>query len=192
MDTLSQGESPLYSDPSADRARAYFATKPRGLVLVELCLWGPRMVIAGAKKLHHLGRHRGADRALAAELLAALANRGEGMPTAELYPLAHGRDDAFGDSLAYLLFHDLIGISKSGDRAWLLSEQDRGGEKRQGRQPQRAQATAAHVGAPSGPNARKEPPDATPAPLLPRVPGQRPSRSSGRRWQPAVAVRHWW
>ena len=94
----------------------------QGLVLVELCLWGPRMVIAGTKKLHHLGRHRGADRALAAELLAALANRGEGMPTAQLYPLAHGRDDAFGDSLAYLLFHDLIGISKSGDRAWLLSE----------------------------------------------------------------------
>ncbi len=31
MDTLSQGDGPLYTDPSADRARAYFATKPRAL-----------------------------------------------------------------------------------------------------------------------------------------------------------------
>jgi glutaconate CoA-transferase subunit A len=31
MDTLATGDGPLYADPSADRARAYFATKPRGL-----------------------------------------------------------------------------------------------------------------------------------------------------------------
>jgi len=32
MDTLSQGDGRLFVDPSADRARAYFATKPRGLI----------------------------------------------------------------------------------------------------------------------------------------------------------------
>src|SRR5437867_6507886 len=32
MDTLSQGEGLLYADPSADHARAFFATKPRALV----------------------------------------------------------------------------------------------------------------------------------------------------------------
>jgi len=31
MDSLSQGEAPLFTDPSADRARAFFATKPRAL-----------------------------------------------------------------------------------------------------------------------------------------------------------------
>jgi hypothetical protein len=97
----------------------------QGLVLVEMCLWGPRMVIGGTKKLYGLGQHRRADRKLASELLAVLANRGEGMPTAQLYPLANGNDDAFGDCLAFLLFHDLIGISKQGDRAWLLSEAKR-------------------------------------------------------------------
>jgi glutaconate CoA-transferase subunit A len=32
MDTLSQGNGPLFSDPSANHARAYFATKPRSLI----------------------------------------------------------------------------------------------------------------------------------------------------------------
>src|SRR5437016_944409 len=31
MDTLSQGTGPLFCDPSADRARQYFAAKPRAL-----------------------------------------------------------------------------------------------------------------------------------------------------------------
>ena len=32
MDSLLQGEGALFTDPSADRARAFFATKPRALV----------------------------------------------------------------------------------------------------------------------------------------------------------------
>src|SRR5258707_6714023 len=32
MTDLSKGEGPLYSDPSAERARAFFATKPRALI----------------------------------------------------------------------------------------------------------------------------------------------------------------
>ena len=31
MDTLSRGDGPLFTDPSADRARQFFATKPRAL-----------------------------------------------------------------------------------------------------------------------------------------------------------------
>ena len=31
MNILSQGEGPLFSDPSANRAREFFATKPRAL-----------------------------------------------------------------------------------------------------------------------------------------------------------------
>ena len=57
------------------------------------------------------------------------------------------------------------------------------------RQPPREQA-AARGGAPSGSNAREEPP-ATPAPPVPRSVGRRPCHALGRRWQPAVAMRHW-
>ena len=57
------------------------------------------------------------------------------------------------------------------------------------RQPPREQA-AARGGAPSGSNAREEPP-ATPAPPVPSGVGRRPRHALGRRWQPAVAMRHW-
>ena len=72
-----------------------------------------------------------------------------------------------------------------------VSDSDRGRAPR-GRQPQRTQVTAAHVGAPSGASAREEAPGATPAPTLPSALGRRPHRSPGRRWQPAAAVRQWW
>jgi len=61
-----------------------------------------------------------------------------------------------------------------------------------GRQPQRTRAAAAHVGPPSGLSPREEPPGATPTPPLPSAPGRRPHRPTGRRWQPAGAVRQWW
>jgi ATP-dependent RNA helicase RhlE len=69
-------------------------------------------------------------------------------------------------------------------------ETDRGRVPR-GRQPQRDQAAAALIGAPSGSNAREETPGATPAPPVPSGAGRRPHHSPGRRWQPAVTVRHW-
>jgi hypothetical protein len=93
-----------------------------GAFLVEMCLWGPRMVTGGCRRQFGLSGHRGADRTLAAAMLAELLNRGQGMPTGELYMLAKGRDDAFAGAMAYLLFHDLIDVSKDGDRAWLRSE----------------------------------------------------------------------
>jgi hypothetical protein len=95
------------------------------IAFIEFCLWGPRMVIAGSKRIFGMSRHRGADRALAGKMLHALIVKGEGLPTAKLYPLADGRDDAFSDALAYLLFFDLIGISKTGDRAWMLGDAKR-------------------------------------------------------------------
>jgi hypothetical protein len=100
----------------------------RGIAIVafiEMGLWGPRMVIAGTRRIFGISKQAGADRALAAKMLHALLVRGEGLPTAQLYPLANGRDDAFGDALGYLLFFDLIGISKAGDRAWMLGDAKR-------------------------------------------------------------------
>lgn len=96
-----------------------------GAAILDMCLWGPRMVTGGARRLLGLRRHRAADRALAAAMLAELFNRGQGMPVAELFTLAKDRDEAFSAALAYLMFHDLIDISKNGDRAWVVSEAKR-------------------------------------------------------------------
>ena len=93
-----------------------------GAFLAEMCLWGPRMVTGGVRKQIGLARHRGADRTRAAAMLAELINRGESLPIGALYALAQGRDDAFADALAYLIFHDLLDTSKNADRAWLTSK----------------------------------------------------------------------
>ena len=93
-----------------------------GAFFVEMCLWGPRMVTGGVRRQIGLTRHRNADRALSAAMIAELLNRGDGLPIGELFALAHGRDDKFGDALAYLMFHDLADVSKKGDRVWLCSD----------------------------------------------------------------------
>ena len=93
-----------------------------GALIIDVCLWGPRMVTGGVRRQVGLSRHRRADRTLAAAMLAELLNRGHAVPTPELLLLAKGRDEAFAAALAYLMFHDLVGVSKNGDRAWLLSE----------------------------------------------------------------------
>ena len=80
------------------------------------------MVISGIKRLANQGSHRRADRVLAAKMVHAMHVRGQGLPTASLYPLANENDRAFSDALAYLMFYEVIGISKTGDRAWIASE----------------------------------------------------------------------
>jgi hypothetical protein len=93
-----------------------------GAMIIDVALWGPRMVTGGVRRQIGLTRHRGADRALAAAMLATLLNHGQGTSVAELFALAAGRDVAFSAALAYLMFHELVDVSKSGDRVWLLSE----------------------------------------------------------------------
>jgi hypothetical protein len=93
-----------------------------GAFFVEMCLWGPRMVTGGVRRQFGLSRHRRADRALAAAMIAELLNRGGSLPIGEVFKVAQGRDDAFGAALAYLMFHDLVDVSKTGDRVWLCSD----------------------------------------------------------------------
>ena len=78
------------------------------------CLW----ILAG-----RLNRQRRADRALAAAMLAELLNRGDGLPIGEVFKVAQDRgDSAFSAALAYLMFHDLVDVSKTGDRVWVCSD----------------------------------------------------------------------
>jgi hypothetical protein len=109
-------------EQTSDMGRFLAGRAVAGAVFVEICLWGPRMVTGGVRKQFGLARHRHADRALAAAMVAELLNRGDGLPIGELFALAQNRDDAFSESLAYLMFHDIVDISKNGDRVWLLSE----------------------------------------------------------------------
>ena len=92
-----------------------------GAVLAEICLWGPRIIIAGFKKFLGMSRHMSVDRMLAAEMVSKMVARGESVSTGELMKLAQGNDDAFANALAYLMFHEVIDLSKSGDRAWVTS-----------------------------------------------------------------------
>jgi hypothetical protein len=109
-------------EETSDMGRFVAGRMVAGAVFVEVCLWGPRMVTGGVRKQIGLTRHRHADRALAAAMISEMANRGDGLPIGELFALAQNRDDAFGDALAYLMFHDLADVSKSGDRVWLCSD----------------------------------------------------------------------
>jgi hypothetical protein len=94
-----------------------------GAVFVEVMLWGPRMVTAGVRRQVGLNRQRRADRALAAAMLAELLNRGDGLPIGEVFKIAQDRgDSAFSAALAYLMFHDLVDLSKPGDRVWVCSD----------------------------------------------------------------------
>jgi hypothetical protein len=93
-----------------------------GMFILEICLWGPRMVMAGIKRLRRRTAYGHADRDLAARLLATLYQREEGIASGELFVAAEGgaSDEAFGDALAYLAFFDWIAIAKNGGRVWLL------------------------------------------------------------------------
>ena len=101
------------------RFSPYMGRGMGGLIVLEICLWGPRIVIAGTKRIAEMSKHAAADRSIAAEMLHLLVLRGEGISTGELYVLVQNRDDLFSGVLAYLLFFDLIGVAKAGDRAWL-------------------------------------------------------------------------
>jgi hypothetical protein len=91
-------------------------------MLIEIGLWGPRMLIAGVTKLGGAARHKPAARRAAAALVAVLLRREDGMRSGDAMTEAQLNADDFGDALAYLTFHDIVGISKDGLRLWLLTD----------------------------------------------------------------------
>jgi hypothetical protein len=93
-----------------------------GALAIEMCLWGPRMVIAGVRRIAALSIIKPADHAPAAEILAQLMRVEEGQPTAQVMTAAQLRQEEFSAALWYLGFHDIVGISKDGQRLWVLSD----------------------------------------------------------------------
>ena len=103
-----------------------FATNPRVAAsgFVELFLTGPRFVLEGLDKLRGAKKLRGVNVDRAVAIIVDLGHFDIGVP---IQRLVHDgeRVAAVVGPLAYLLFHDWVGISASGDRIWLLSESKR-------------------------------------------------------------------
>src|SRR5688572_9141116 len=93
-----------------------------GALAIEICLWGPRMVIAGFRRIAALSSVKPADHAPAAAIVALLMRQEEGQPTAQVMTAAQLQQDQFSRALWYLGFHEIVGTSQDGSRLWVLSD----------------------------------------------------------------------
>ena len=93
------------------------------VIFIEMGLWGPRSVLSAFRKFSGSRSMAGADRDAAAMIIANLLRGGDGLPIGAA--LAGVQGSASSDALAYLAYYDWIGISKSGDRVWVLSDAKR-------------------------------------------------------------------
>lgn len=106
-------------DSPANRAGAF-------ALMIEISLWGPRMVITGFKRLRDEGRFGNAARKAGAQLVTCLLQTEEGsMNSGQIFTRCGLTDELFTEALAYLSYHDRIGIAKDGTRIWVLSEAKR-------------------------------------------------------------------
>ena len=110
-------------DSPANRAGAIALT-------TEISLWGPRIIMTGLRKLRAESRFNNDTRAAAAQLVACLLKSEQGsLYSAQIFTACALPDQLFSDALAYLTFHDRVGIAKDGSRIWLITEARRKIEK---------------------------------------------------------------
>jgi len=93
-------------------------------LFVELFLFGPRMAIAGFRQAKLARRVRLAERRRAALVVTLLLRRDGGVETPSLITDGESMDDVL-PVLAYLTFHQWVGVGKKWDRVWLHSESRR-------------------------------------------------------------------
>ncbi len=86
--------------------------------LVEIFLTGPRMLISAWRDFRIGLRCRGARLARAAQIVGALYRSGAGLPPRKLLNAGEGLTDLLGP-IAYLAYHQWIGVAASGDKLWL-------------------------------------------------------------------------
>ena len=108
-----------YANVATFHARGRVAA---GALAIVICLWGPRMVIAGFRRIAALSSVKPADHAPAAAIVAQLMRQDEGQPTAQVMTAAQLQQDEFSCALWYLGFQEVVGISQDGLRLWVLSE----------------------------------------------------------------------
>jgi hypothetical protein len=91
------------------------------LIILEIANSGPRLVIWGAERLLHQRRFTDASLPRAADAIALLFKSDSGVsPAALLNPGEPA--DLLTPLLGFLMHHQLIDISKQGDRVWLTSQ----------------------------------------------------------------------
>ena len=89
--------------------------------LVELFLFGPRMILEAITSLRRVNALRQVDRGRAVNVLADLLAHSTG---SELRVLLHENETLASllPVVAYLLYYQWVDISKTGDRVWVLSD----------------------------------------------------------------------
>lgn len=104
-------------------AIAALASNPRttSTLFTEVFLFGPRLVVDAFRQLRLRMYARGADIRRAASILSTLTELHDGLPTEDLLR-ANESARTLAPTLAYLAFHDWIGVGNSGGKVWLLTE----------------------------------------------------------------------
>jgi hypothetical protein len=90
------------------------------LIILEIANIGPRLVLWAINRFLGHGRVRGATPLRVAQCLATLMNTDGGVSPASLL-LPGEPADHLEPLLAYLLYNDIVDLSKRGDRVWLVS-----------------------------------------------------------------------
>jgi hypothetical protein len=101
----------------------FIAANPRQAAagFVELLLLGPRLVLEAFQKVHHARLVKSANLDRAAEVLCVLNGADHAMLITQLQKPGE-QLAGLVPTLAYLLFHDWIGMSKKGDKVWIGSD----------------------------------------------------------------------
>jgi hypothetical protein len=91
------------------------------LVVAEIANFGPRLILYGVKTLrnrHWIGQPQPVRIAAA---VAAMVAADKAIPPAKLLLPGETADD-LDPVMAFLLYHELADMSKTGDRMWLTTE----------------------------------------------------------------------
>jgi hypothetical protein len=94
---------------------------PGAILLMELFLFGPRLVIGATRSLRERSRVRHVPLALAADVLLHLLRHDGGIPPAELRDVST-EATAVRDAILYLAFFDWVDLSKDRTRIWVLTD----------------------------------------------------------------------
>jgi hypothetical protein len=106
-------------------SRAFFYSWYEGIgliLLLEIFLWGPRMTLAAVRHLRAASKFSTASFAAAAAIVRSLLREDGGQSAADVMTYAGLEPSIFSDTLAYLAFHDYVGIASDGTWVWLNSD----------------------------------------------------------------------
>lgn len=124
-DQLPEADDPWLPNVPWDESGmlAAFVINPRlaSAGIVEVFLVGPKLVLDGVVKLRRARQLGDVSLERAAEVIAQLSTHDSGVLVTSLLHEGETKLDLIR-VLCLLVFHDWIGVSKTGNRVWLLSE----------------------------------------------------------------------